>query len=103
MPTNLIRHDDLGISTNIMSNSAAHAQTNASPSLERHPPTWATDGDPMHLRKDGVPNEDMAMQDGKRMKKKKVDKKSPEYLWKSMLAGGIAGCAVSTSTRASRM
>jgi solute carrier family 25 protein 16 len=92
MPANLVRHDDLGTKTNIMSTSAIQAHTNANSGLERDPPTWATDGDPLHLRKERAQN-DMETQAGKRAK---VDKKSPEYLLKSLLAGGIAGCAVRT-------
>jgi solute carrier family 25 protein 16 len=92
MPANLVRHDDLGTKTSIMSTSATQAHTNADSGIERHPPTWATDGDPMHIRKDGAQKD----ADRQNSTKAKVDKKSPEYLWKSLLAGGIAGCAVRT-------
>ena len=32
--------------------------------------------------------------DSQEGRKRKIDKNSPEYLWKSLVAGGIAGCAV---------
>ncbi|KAH8731251.1 mitochondrial carrier domain-containing protein [Phaeosphaeriaceae sp. PMI808] len=66
MPATLVRHDHLGVNTNIMSTRAPQAQTNATPTL---------------------------VQDGR---KNKVGKKSPEYLLKSLIAGGIAGCAAKT-------
>jgi solute carrier family 25 protein 16 len=81
MPTTLLRHEHSDINTNIMSTSATQAQTNAKNGLDKHPPLSPTDDDATH----------MATQDART---KKVDKKSPEYLMKSMLAGGIAGCAV---------
>lgn len=81
MPTELLRHEHIDINTNIMSTSATQAQTNAKNGLDRHAPLSPTDDDATQ----------MAAQDART---KKVDKKSPEYLMKSMLAGGIAGCAV---------
>lgn len=66
MSTTLVRHDDLAIQKNIMNTRPAQAQTHATSNLA---------------------------QDGRR---KKVDKKSPEYLLKSLIAGGIAGCAAKT-------
>jgi solute carrier family 25 protein 16 len=92
MPTHLVSHDDPGTKTHIMSTRAPQAQTNANPNLGRDAPTWATDGDPMHLKKEAA-QKDMNSHDDTRAK---VDKKSPEYLLKSLLAGGIAGCAVRT-------
>ncbi|KAF2833093.1 mitochondrial carrier [Ophiobolus disseminans] len=75
-----------------MSTSATQAQTNASYLLERHPPLCPTDGDAIISKpKEGDKHNDM--QDGRT---RKVDKKSPEYLLKSLIAGGIAGCAAKT-------
>lgn len=92
MPANL-RHDSPGTNTHIMSTSATQAQTNASYLLERHPPLCPPDGDAIVPKvKEKEKHNDM--QDGRT---RKVDKKSPEYLLKSLIAGGIAGCAVSTS------
>lgn len=65
MSATLIRHDEPAITANIMTTPAAHVSAR----------------DPKPAR----------MQDSH---KKKIDKKSPEYLWKSLIAGGIAGCAV---------
>lgn len=52
------------------------------------------------------PNDNEALAPGKdRMKpqrKRKVDKRSPEYLLKSGLAGGLAGCAVRITTVSSQ-
>jgi hypothetical protein len=82
MPTELVRHEHIDTNTNIMSTSATQAQTNAKNALDRHTPLSPTDHDATHL----------AAQDAGM--RKEVDKKSAEYLMKSMLAGGIAGCAV---------
>jgi hypothetical protein len=78
MPVNL-RHEHLGINPNIMSTSAAHA------------PTCPTDGDTT-VPTTGAQRHMEAQHGDART----VDKKSPEYLVKSMIAGGIAGCAVCT-------
>jgi hypothetical protein len=76
MPANL-RHEHLGLDTHIMSTSATHA------------PICPTDGDATVPAKGAQKHMD-AQHGGTR----KVDKKSYEYLMKSMIAGGIAGCAV---------
>ncbi|KAL5115237.1 coenzyme A transporter [Pleosporales sp. CAS-2024a] len=64
MPADILRHEDIGTATHIMSTSAVHAPPDA---------------------KNGIPRP-----------RTKVDKKSPEYLAKSMIAGGIAGCVAKT-------
>lgn len=43
------------------------------------------------------PTDEEALVPKKGQKHQKVDKRSPEYIIKSGLAGGIAGCAVSTN------
>jgi solute carrier family 25 protein 16 len=92
MSTNLVRHEDIRVRTDIMSTSATQAQTNVNPSLERHSPICPTDGDTPMPRKE-MQRHMAPTQAGR---SQKVDKKSPEYLMKSMIAGGIAGCAVCT-------
>lgn len=92
MPTDLLRHEPIGVHTNIMSTSAPQAQTHANTALERHTAICATEGDAGGIKRETQRH--MAAQDGRT--KRKVDKKSPEYLMKSMLAGGLAGCAVRT-------
>jgi hypothetical protein len=82
MPTEVLRHEHIDIDTNIMSTSATQAQTNAGNGIDAHTLRSKTHDDATH----------MATEDAR---SKKVDKNSPEYLMKSMLAGGIAGCAVS--------
>lgn len=90
MPTTLQRHDNHGSSAHIMTTGATQAQTNANYLVQRHPPLCPTDGDAIIPKPKGKePGADM--QDGQ---SRKVDKKSPEYLLKSLIAGGIAGCAV---------
>jgi solute carrier family 25 protein 16 len=83
MPTNFLRHDDSPTHTNIMSTSATQAHTNAS--IHDELPTVVSARD----RKE----KDMVTQDGRA---KKMDKQSLEYNLKTSLAGGIAGCAVSS-------
>jgi solute carrier family 25 protein 16 len=75
-----------------MTTGATQAQTNANCLVERHPLLCPTDGDAI-IPKPKEKEERADMQDGKA---RKVDKKSPEYLLKSLIAGGIAGCAVCT-------
>jgi hypothetical protein len=89
MPADLVRHDHIGASTSIMSTRAPQAHTNASTHLDRHPPTCPAEDDSVQKGQLRA----MAAPEGP---KTKVDKKSPEYLIKSMIAGGIAGCAVRT-------
>ena len=70
-----LRHDDR-FNVNIMTTTtAAHPDGASKTDAERHAPICPTDGDAI------VPA-------------KKLDKKSAEYLVKSGLAGGFAGCAV---------
>ncbi|KAH6338339.1 hypothetical protein HBI37_117310 [Parastagonospora nodorum] len=82
MPTDVLRHEAIGLPSNIMSTSATQAQTNARNGLDGHAPPSA--------------GNDAAHMAGQDARSKKVDKQSPEYLMKSMLAGGIAGCAAKT-------
>jgi solute carrier family 25 protein 16 len=73
-----------------MSTGATQAQTNARSNNELPSPIMAIDGDAIVYPK--KQQEKRAnMQD---TQAKKVDKKSPEYIFKTLLAGGIAGCAV---------
>jgi|TARA_R110002003_G_scaffold32_11_gene2025 solute carrier family 25 protein 16 len=95
MPAVLLRHDEPAVAADIMSPSASQARgrpSTISELTERHPPLCPTDGDaivPVQQAKEKQrPHE---MRDGGA---RKVDKKSGEYLLKSLLAGGIAGCAV---------
>jgi solute carrier family 25 protein 16 len=67
----------------------ASAQSTVSPAkLQKATPLSATD-DEAHI----------PVKEGRRSRspsrERKVDKRSPEYVWKSGLAGGLAGCAVS--------
>ncbi|USP74563.1 Mitochondrial carrier protein LEU5 [Curvularia clavata] len=80
MSTGLLRYD--GNTTNIMTTTAAQTPraSNIVSSYEADPPGRREE----HSR-DMVPE-----------KKKKTDKKSPEYVIKSGLAGGFAGCAAKT-------
>jgi hypothetical protein len=98
MPTNLLRDDNHGSDTNIMSTGATQAQTNATYLQERHPPLCPTDGDAI-VPKPKEKEKQYDMRNGGTARK--VDKKSSEYLVKSGIAGGIAGCAVRTSHAAS--
>lgn len=68
----------------------AAAQPNANANNDRHPPLFPTDGDAVVPAKKEQEKQ-VKMGGGRRQK---VDKQSSEYLMKSMLAGGIAGCAV---------
>lgn len=92
MSTDLLRHETIRINTGIMSTSAPQAQTHANSPLERYPSICATDGDTGGNKRETQRH--MAAQDGRT--KQKVDKKSTEYLVKTMIAGGLAGCAVRT-------
>lgn len=70
------------------------AQLSASPmKLQKAPPLSAT-GDEAHVpvaekRRSRSPS-----------RERKVNRQSPEYIWKSGLAGGLAGCAVSPNSPA---
>lgn len=79
-----------------MTTSAAQAQTNAGYLIERHPPpsTCPPDGDapaPMTPKEAG--------RGAREGRPAAVDKKSAEYLVKSLVAGGMAGCAVRASLK----
>ncbi|KAF2131636.1 mitochondrial carrier [Dothidotthia symphoricarpi CBS 119687] len=58
----------------------------------RDPPPFPSDGDAIVSAR----KEQEKRVDGAEGRKRKVDKQSPEYLMKSMLAGGLAGCAAKT-------
>ncbi|KAF2018931.1 mitochondrial carrier [Aaosphaeria arxii CBS 175.79] len=64
------------------------AQTLSPPQGKAHPPLCPTDSEAL------VPNRGEDQKSNP--KKAKLDKKSPEYVLKSGLAGGIAGCAAKT-------
>lgn len=80
MSTHLLRYD--GNQTNTMTVTAAQT-TRAATFVSGHEPAAPGKRDDQRV--------DMASD-----KKRKTDKKSPEYLIKSGLAGGFAGCAVCT-------
>lgn len=82
-----LRHDD-SFRVNIMTTTAARTPRATNIDAERHPPLCPTDSDAI------VPTKKAADMAGGQ--KKKLDKKSPEYLIKSGLAGGFAGCAAKT-------
>lgn len=61
--------------------------------LSHHQPRKDTDAPARRLAKDTVP---VCPTDAEAVvPRKKVDKQSFDYLWRSGTAGGIAGCAVS--------
>ncbi|CAO2650280.1 Nn.00g015720.m01.CDS01 [Neocucurbitaria sp. VM-36] len=86
MSSHIIRHDDSRITTNIMTTTAA--QANSADSIKKGPQSvlQSTDHDAILPAKKG-------MEDGR---PRKLDKNSTEYLIKSGLAGGFAGCAAKT-------
>ena len=86
MSTHIIRHDDPRINANIMTTTAA--QANSADSINKSPQSVLRPTDHDSATK----GRHVGMEDGR---PKKLDKKSPEYLIKSGLAGGFAGCAVS--------
>lgn len=84
MSASLLRHDEPPISATVMTVPAAHISARDSPSDSATSP-WKDQGGKQ-------PQQHMAPPNAR--PKKKIDKKSPEYLWKSLVAGGLAGCAV---------
>lgn len=73
---------------------ADHASMSA---LSEHQSRKDTDGRAGRLSKDSIsicPTDDEAV-----VPRKKVDKQSLDYLWRSGTAGGLAGCAVSFFTK----
>lgn len=73
-----------------MTTTAAQPNSASNSKNERHPPICPTDRDAI------VPAKTEQQGDTGKGRKKKLDKKSPEYLIKSGLAGGFAGCAAKT-------
>ncbi|KAJ4296501.1 coenzyme A transporter [Kalmusia sp. IMI 367209] len=57
--------------------------------LQKAPPILHTDDEALVSTKEGKMG-------GTPSPRKKLDKRSPEYIWKSGLAGGLAGCAAKT-------
>lgn len=80
--------DDDSRNTSIMTTTAAHANRASSIITERHEPPSLMDHDAARPTMKGT------AQVGAQPEVKKADKKSTEYLIKSGLAGGFAGCAV---------
>ncbi|KAF2631880.1 mitochondrial carrier [Macroventuria anomochaeta] len=93
MSSPALRHDGSPMDTHILTHHAdSHADINSASSSTKTPPLCSTDGDTIVLSrsgKDARPHEAAG-------RKVKVDKKSYEYLIKSGIAGGIAGCAAKT-------
>jgi solute carrier family 25 protein 16 len=83
MSTNARRHDEQA-SSNIMTTTA---QTLSAHTKRQQPLLYPADADPIISSKEKMASAGQGPA-------RKVDKQSPEYLLKSGLAGGLAGCAV---------
>jgi solute carrier family 25 (mitochondrial carrier protein), member 16 len=88
MSAHSLRHDD-GPVQHIMTTPAAHSASASNGTTERKPTVSQSGYDITSQMKT-----ERDMERGER-RSKKLDKRSTEYLIKSGIAGGIAGCAVS--------
>lgn len=87
MSAHLLRHAD-GTVSNIMTTTAAQPNSAGNITIDRSPSTPSAGHDAI------APAGQVRGANMREERKQKVDKKSPEYLIKSGLAGGFAGCAV---------
>jgi solute carrier family 25 protein 16 len=87
MSAHLLRHAD-GTVSNIMTTTAAQPNSAGNITIDRSPSASSAGHDAI------APAGQVRGANMREERKQKVDKKSPEYLIKSGLAGGFAGCAV---------